>query len=311
MTLKLDLATYLDDRRVAIDHALREALPNPETPPALLHQAMEYSLLAGGKRIRPILALASCEAVDGDPDRILPLALSLEFIHTYSLIHDDLPAMDDDDFRRGQPTNHRVYGEDVAILAGDALHALAFARLADPVVCPELDSASRLAAVYELATAAGSLGLVGGQVMDLRTTPPSSIDDDRPREGGRSIEIVEGIHARKTGALIRAAVRIGAILGDATPTQYDALSRYGDAVGLAFQIVDDVLDVDGNPNEMGKATGKDHDRLKWTYPDIVGVPRSRAIADACVQNALDAVSPFASRAEALRGIARYIVDRKI
>lgn len=310
MPLKLDLSTYLDDRKVAVEHALRDALPSPETPPTLLHQAMQYSLLAGGKRIRPILALAACEAVGGDPDRILPLVLSLEFIHTYSLIHDDLPSMDDDDLRRGQPTNHRVYGEDVAILAGDALHALAFARLADPAVCPELDSAVRLAAVYELASAAGYLGLVGGQVMDLRTAPPPTTLDERAHEGGRSLDIVEGIHVRKTGALIRAAVRIGAILGDATTTQHDALSRYGEAVGLAFQITDDLLDLDGSPEELGKATGKDHDQRKWTYPGVVGAPRSRVIAETCVQSALNALSTFDSRAEALRGIARYLLDRR-
>ena len=311
MALKLDLATYLDDRRVAIDHALRDALPGPETPPELLHRAMHYSLLAGGKRIRPILALAACETVGGDQDRILPLVVSLECIHAYSLIHDDLPSMDDDDLRRGQPTNHRVYGEDIAILAGDALQALAFARLADPTLCPELDSAARLAALYELASAAGSLGLVGGQVMDLRTMPPSTLIDERAHDGGRSLDIVENIHARKTGALLRAAVRIGAILGDATPTQYEALSRYGDAVGLTFQIADDLLDVEGNPDEVGKATGKDHDRQKWTYPEVVGASRSRAIAEACVHNALSALSTFDSRAEALRGIARYILDRRV
>jgi geranylgeranyl diphosphate synthase type II len=240
----------------------------------------------------------------------VPLAVALEFVHTYSLIHDDLPAMDNDDLRRGRPTNHRVFGEDMAILAGDALQALAFATLADTRHARDIPAAVRLAAVEELAAAAGAAGLVGGQTLDLRTAaPPAAAPADEAARTA-ALATLEDIHARKTGALIRASVRIGAILGHATEAQLLALTRYGDAVGLLFQIADDVLDVEGTAEEMGKATGKDRDRHKWAYPAVVGLDASRAIADTCVHDALAALADFPDAADPLRGIARYILDRR-
>jgi geranylgeranyl diphosphate synthase type II len=303
------ITTYLDERRVLVDQALRDALPGPETPP-ILREAVAYSVMAGGKRIRPILALAACDAVGADGRRILPLVVALEFVHTYSLIHDDLPAMDDDDLRRGHPTNHRVFGEDMAILAGDALQALAFAALTDGRNHGDIPAAVRLAAVAELAAAAGAAGLVGGQALDLRAEAPPAVAPADEAGRAAALATLDDIHARKTGALMRAAVRMGAILGGATEGQLLALTRYGEAVGLLFQIADDVLDVEATPEEMGKATGKDGARRKWAYPAVIGVDASRAIAEAWVRDALDALSDFPAAADPLRGIARYIVDRR-
>jgi geranylgeranyl diphosphate synthase type II len=303
------ITTYLDERRVLVDQALRDALPGPETPP-ILREAVAYSVMAGGKRIRPILALAACDAVGADGRGILPLVVALEFVHTYSLIHDDLPAMDDDDLRRGRPTNHRVFGEDMAILAGDALQALAFAALTDGRNTGDITAAVRLAAVAELAAAAGAAGLVGGQALDLRAEAPPAVAPADEAARTAALATLDDIHARKTGALIRAAVRMGAILGGATERQLLALTRYGEAVGLLFQIADDVLDVEATAEEMGKATGKDGARRKWAYPVVIGVDASRAIAEAWVRDARDALSDFPEAADPLRGIARYILDRR-
>jgi geranylgeranyl diphosphate synthase type II len=302
--------TYIEERRAQIEQALREALPSADGSPALLRQAVEYSVLAGGKRIRPILALAACEAVEGNSARVLPLAVSLELIHTYSLIHDDLPAMDDDDLRRGRPTNHRVFGEDVAILAGDVLQALAFGVLADARFGGDLPADVRLAAVAELAAASGMNGLVGGQVLDLRTDPPSPLTaaDEAGRAAARAT--LDGIHTRKTGALIRAAVRIGGLLGGADARQLAALTSYGGAVGLAFQIADDLLDVEASPEEMGKATHKDGALRKWAYPTVIGKDASHRIAEQWIAHALDAIASLGDAAEPLRGLARYILDRR-
>jgi geranylgeranyl diphosphate synthase type II len=307
---KASLDTYLAGRRSQVEQALREALPGPEGTPTLLRQAVEYSLMAGGKRIRPILALAACDAVHGDSHRILPLVVSLEFIHTYSLIHDDLPAMDDDDLRRGRPTSHRVFGEDVAILTGDVLQALAFGVLANPSYGVDVPAESRLAAVAELAAASGADGLVGGQVLDLRTEPPPTrtASDDAGRAA--ALATLDAIHSRKTGALIRAAVRIGGILGGADERQLAALTQYGSSVGLAFQIADDLLDVDATPQEMGKATHKDGAQRKWAYPAVLGTDASHRIAEHWVHDALDAIAPFDDAAEPLRILARYILDRR-
>jgi geranylgeranyl diphosphate synthase type II len=303
------ITTYLDDRRALVDRALRDALPGAGTP-SVLREAVTYSVMAGGKRIRPILALAACDAVGGDSRRIVPLVVSLEFVHTYSLIHDDLPAMDDDDLRRGRPTNHRVFGEDMAILAGDALQAMAFAALSDARDPGDIPAAVRLAAVAELAAASGAEGLVGGQALDLRAdAPPAAAPADEAARA-EALATLDDIHARKTGALIRAAVRIGAILGGATEARLLALTRYGEAVGLLFQIADDVLDVEATAEEMGKATGKDRDRHKWAYPAVIGVAASREIAQACVRDAIEALSGFSEAADPLRGIARYILDRR-
>ncbi len=309
-TANASIQTYLEERRTQIEHALRRVLPNADGSPVLIRQAVEYSVLAGGKRIRPILALAACEAVGGDSARVVSVVVSLELIHTYSLIHDDLPAMDDDDLRRGRPTNHRVFGEDVAILAGDALQALAFGVLADSRLGGDVPADLRLAAVAELAAASGVNGLVGGQVLDLRTDPPSppTAADEAARD--TALATLDGIHTRKTGALIRAAVRIGGILGGAEERQLAALTRYGSAVGLAFQIADDLLDVNASPEEMGKATHKDGAHRKWAYPTVIGHDASHRIAEQWVARALDAIAAFGDAAEPLRGLARYILDRR-
>lgn len=304
---KASLDTYLADRRSQVEQALREALPGPDGTPALLRDAVEYSLMAGGKRIRPILALAACDAVRGNSRRILPLVVALELIHTYSLIHDDLPAMDDDDLRRGRPTSHRVFGEDVAILTGDVLQALAFGVLANPSIVVDVPAESRLAAVAELAAASGGDGLVGGQVLDLRSDPPPP---DPASDRAAALATLDAIHSRKTGALIRAAVRIGGILGGADERQLSALTRYGSGVGLAFQIADDLLDVNATPQEMGKATRKDGAQHKWAYPAVIGIDASRRIAEHWVQDALDAITHFDDAAEPLRALARYILDRR-
>ncbi|MFZ5875981.1 MAG: polyprenyl synthetase family protein [Nitrospirota bacterium] len=303
------ITTYLDDRRAWVDVALRDALPGPETP-SILREAVAYSVTAGGKRIRPILALAACDAVGGDSRRVVPLAVALEFVHTYSLIHDDLPAMDDDDLRRGRPTNHRVFGEDMAILAGDALQALAFAALTDTRHAGDIPAAVRLAAVAELAAASGAAGLVGGQALDLRADAPPAVSPADAATRETALATLEDIHARKTGALIRAAVRMGAILGGATDAQLLALTRYGEAVGLLFQIADDVLDVEATVEEMGKATGKDRARRKWAYPAVIGLDASRVIAETCVHDAIASLADFPEAADPLRGIARYILDRR-
>jgi geranylgeranyl diphosphate synthase type II len=307
---KASLDTYVAERRGQVEQALREALPAPDGAPTLLRQAVEYSVMGGGKRIRPILALAACDAVRGNSHRILPLVVSLELIHTYSLIHDDLPAMDNDDLRRGRPTSHRVFGDDVAILTGDVLQALAFGVLANPQCGGDVPTEWRLAAVAELAAASGADGLVGGQVLDLRTEPPSA--QAASDEAGRvaALATLDGIHSRKTGALIRAAVRIGGILGGGDERQLAALTRYGSAVGLAFQIADDLLDVDATPEQMGKATRKDGAQRKWAYPVVLGMDASHRIAEQWVQHALDAIAHFDDAAEPLRGLARYILDRR-
>jgi geranylgeranyl diphosphate synthase type II len=255
-------------------------------------------VFAGGKRVRPVLMLAACETVGGDLNQALPAACAMEMIHTYSLIHDDLPAMDDDDFRRGNPTNHKVYGEATAILAGDALLTEAFILLAGDQ--EHGDAAARLRVIHEIATASGSRGMVGGQVVDMESEGKGEID----------LATLSYIHTHKTGALIRASVRAGAILGGATEQSLAALTHYGEAIGLAFQIADDILDVEGTTEELGKDAGSDQARGKATYPALVGLEASKARAQELVQMALDALSIFDQRAEPLRAIASYIVKRK-
>jgi len=293
------LTEYLGERKNWIDKALSECLDRTRSWPPLLREAAAYSVFAGGKRIRPILALATLESVGGKIGPSLPLVCALELIHTYSLIHDDLPAMDNDDFRRGQPTNHKKFGEGVAILAGDALLTAAFSLISDPVWGDTFRPAVRLAALYELSVGAGGEGMVGGQLMDIIL------------EGKQADpETLRYIHSHKTGALIRASIRFGAILGDTPAPQLLALTRFAERVGLAFQIADDILDVVGTKREMGKSTQRDSENLKNTYPALFGLDRSREMAESLVNEAVDCLQAFDHRADSLRRIARFIVERK-
>lgn len=297
----MELKQYLKDRCQLVDKALDGYLPKENDLPFSLHKSMRYSVFAGGKRVRPILMLAACEAVGGVLSRAMPAACAMEMIHTYSLIHDDLPAMDDDDFRRGNPTNHKVFGEAIAILAGDALLTQAFILLATPD--QELDSVSperRLAVIREIATCAGSFGMVGGQVVDMESEGKGDID----------LPTVQYIHTHKTGALIKASVKAGAILGGADESQLAAITRYGEAAGLAFQIADDILDIEGTTEEIGKDAGSDQARGKATYPAVVGLAEAKERAKELMEMALAALEPLGDKAEPLREIARYIVSRK-
>jgi geranylgeranyl diphosphate synthase, type II len=295
--VSFDLGTYMAERARAVDEALGRFLPSESSPPETLHKAMRYSVFAGGKRLRPVLVIAGAEAVGGGMDDVMPTACAVEMIHTYSLIHDDLPAMDND-FRRGSPTNHKVFGEALAILAGDALLTLAFRLLADNV--PAASSGSRLHDVLvEIADAAGSPGMVGGQVAD--------IECEGKRADGKTVDY---IHTHKTAALIRASIRSGAILAGATAPQLDALRVVGDALGLAFQITDDILDVTATTAELGKTAGKDQAQQKATYPAVHGIEASRARAAALVTEAQWALDRFGARAEPLCALGTFFIERK-
>jgi geranylgeranyl pyrophosphate synthase len=297
------LAEYLRTLRAQVDDALRRAVPET-TVPAIIGQAMRYSLFAGGKRFRPVLTLAAAEAVaPGDEARqmlAMPAACAIEMVHTYSLIHDDLPAMDNDTLRRGKPTLHVVHGEGMAILAGDGLLAEGFALLArepDSTGQPAL-GARKLAAMQRIAEAAGAAGMVGGQAIDLRAVG-HTLDAGGLRE----------MHARKTGALIRAAAVSGAIMAGGNDTQISAIDTYADALGLAFQIVDDILDVEGDAGNLGKTAGKDAAANKPTYPALFGLDESRRLAEAAVSDALDAAAAVGPASGRLAEIAQWVVSR--
>ncbi len=296
----MEITSYLDKQKKRVDRAL-EALFDKELSREYgrLAEGIRYSLLAGGKRIRPVLALAAIEAVGGDSDALLPLTLPLELIHTYSLVHDDLPAMDNDDLRRGRPTNHVVYGEASAILAGDALLTHAFTLLSDPVYDRVLSASRRMEVVYELSHASGLSGMVGGQFLDIVS------------EGKHlTLPELENLHRHKTGALLRASVRIGGILAGASAERIDALTRYGESIGIAFQIADDLLDVLGTAEELGKAAQKDAGKSKNTYPGLVGVNRARVLAEEKCKEAHEAVAIFGAKGEPLAHIASYIIERR-
>jgi geranylgeranyl diphosphate synthase type II len=292
----MSLRDYLARQQRLIDDELGRLVPPESTPPETIHRAMRYSLFAGGKRIRPILCMEAARAVAGDPDGVAACACSLELIHTYSLIHDDLPALDNDDYRRGKLTNHKVFGDAMAILAGDSLLTLAFQVLAQLRV--DGDRKSRL--VAELATAAGTVGgMIGGQVADLEGEgkPPDS-------------QLLETIHRAKTGALLRASLRMGAIYAGAEAAQYAALSCYGEHVGLAFQIVDDILDIEESSEALGKTAGKDAQQHKITFPAVYGLADSRRMAEQECARAHAVLEPFGSRAVRLHELADLIVHRK-
>ena len=295
----LDASAALEALRQAVDEALDRALPPESAWPATIHRAVRYSLFAGGKRIRPVLVLAAGEAVGGAREELMPLACAVEMVHTYSLVHDDLPAMDDDDLRRGQPTSHKVFGEAIAILAGDALLTRAFHLLAEvPESWDDARVRRRLRAAATLGEACGTTGLIGGQVMDLESEGRSIGADD-----------LECLHRAKTGALLSACVRGGAILGGAGAGDLRGLSRYASAIGLAFQVVDDVLDATEDAQRLGKTAGKDEAARKATCVSVHGLDKARALAGALRQEALEAVAPLGSRGELLAAIARLIVDR--
>lgn len=277
------LTTYIDSRKKQKD------------VPRRLIDAMGYALMAGGKRIRPILAMASFDAVGGRSAAILPVAASLELIHTYSLIHDDLPAMDDDDFRRNLPTAHRVFGEGTAILAGDALLTDAFHIISSSKARPEV----LVRVINELSSACGPMGMVGGQIMDLLL--------EGKRAGRKNLLY---IHSHKTGSFIRASVRIGALMGNASRREFTALSEYGEKTGLAFQIIDDILDITGKQEELGKVTGADHARGKNTYPSTFGLKESHNRAERLIRESINAVNIFNKKGELLAEIARYILSRR-
>jgi len=286
---------YLAEQQQLIDRELDRLVPSENVPPETIHRAMRYSLFAGGKRVRPILCLEAGRAVADSPRGIETAACSLEFIHTYSLIHDDLPALDNDDYRRGKLTSHKVFGEAMAILTGDALLTLAFETLSKMDV-----TADRKARVIaELATAAGTVdGMIGGQVADLE-------GEGKTPDGER----LESIHRAKTGALLRASVRMGAIYAGAGEQQLDAISRYGEHVGLAFQIVDDVLDVEQSSESLGKTAGKDARQQKITFPAVYGLAESRRMAERELLGAHESLAIFGARAGRLRELADLIVQR--
>lgn len=292
------LEVYLRQCIELVEATLDNYLPKASTLPARLHDAMRYSVFAGGKRIRPALMAAACEAVGGRTEDVMPAAAALEMIHSYSLIHDDLPAMDDDDLRRGRPTNHKVYGEAIAILAGDGLLTEAFILLSSPLVFKDLSAAERLEIIHLLARAAGSLGMVGGQVVDMES-------EKQPVD----LPTLEYIHTHKTGALILAAIESGAIIGRATSSQRHQLRRYGEAAGLAFQVADDILDIVADQSLLGKDVGSDQARGKATYPALLGLDGARQRARELRDMSLAALESFGAKAQPLRDIATYIVDR--
>lgn len=293
------LSSYLQSNKEIIDGYILRLSGIPGNIPHTLYNSMHYSLAAGGKRIRPILAIAACEAVGGRTEDVIPAAVAIEMIHTYSLIHDDLPSMDNDDLRRGKPTNHKVFGEATAILAGDGLLTMAFEILSgtDNVDANE-HADRRLRIIREIAVAAGPEGMVGGQQLDIENE--GTIMDIRE---------LEELHRRKTGALILAAIRTGGISGGATETQLQALTDYGAKTGLAFQIADDILDVIGIEKEVGKSLGKDARQNKNTYPAIAGLAESKLLAEKLINEALTALDSFDDKATPLRMLAGYIIAR--
>ncbi|GAK60439.1 polyprenyl synthetase [Candidatus Vecturithrix granuli] len=293
-----DLKTYLREKQQIVEQALEHYLPPEASYPAIIHEAMRYSVFAGGKRLRPILLLMAAEMCAKPITDVLFAAAAIEMIHTYSLIHDDLPAMDNDDLRRGKPTSHKKYGEDVAILAGDALLTLAFQVMADPTQRSGCSAQAILSAIHELAFAAGTYGMVGGQVMDMQAEKRQI----QPEE-------LEYIHSHKTGKVLTAAVRIGAILADATSAQLEAVSTYGEKTGLAFQIIDDLLDIESSTETLGKPVHSDESRQKATYPALYGRERSRMIAQQLIDEAKRALHSFGDRAYYLILLANYIYTR--
>jgi geranylgeranyl diphosphate synthase type II len=293
-----DLGTYLKKQQDLINSALDKCFPEPHGPSGPVFEAMRYSMMSGGKRVRPILLLAGAQAVGNDQKALLPAACALECIHTYSLIHDDLPAMDNDDLRRGRPTCHKVYGEAIAILAGDGLLTYAFEFMCKPEIAQNVSPHLLSKAIFLLARAAGVSGMVGGQTADILME-------------GRLVdaETLSFIHSHKTGALIGASVEIGALLGKGSDEELNHLKRYGESLGLAFQIKDDLLDVEGDQEILGKPVGSDDRNQKATYPALFGLKEAKRKAQELLKQGLSELELFDESAEPLRAIARYVVER--
>ncbi len=284
---------FLEESRQFVDKRLNQFLPSAKSSPPTVHEAMRYSTFAGGKRLRPALVLASALAVNGALEDAAPAACALEMIHTYSLIHDDLPAMDDDDLRRGRPTCHKVYGDAIAILAGDALLTCAFETLTHLRRTKAIPPIVRI-----IAQGAGTRGMVGGQVLDME-------GEGKPA----TLASVRAIHTWKTGALITASCEAGALAGGSTPKEFKALQLYGQKIGIAFQIVDDILDMTASPDELGKTPGKDAKKGKATYPAVMGLAKARTEADRLADQAFQALKIFGSRAKTLEALGRFVVER--
>lgn len=290
-----DLNAYLILKRKKVNAFINEILNNNANSSRIV-QAMHYALMAGGKRVRPILCIAASEAVGGNADDVLPAACALEMIHTYSLIHDDLPAMDNDDLRRGKPTCHKAFDEATAILTGDALLTLAFQIFSSITL---INSSNRLRIIHKISFAAGHNGMIEGQMKDIAS------------EGTLlSLKELEDMHSLKTGALIEASIFSGALLGGGSPKQIDQLEIYAKNIGLAFQVTDDILNIEGDPAVMGKAAGTDNARGKNTYPSIMGLSKSKKFAKKLVHNALQALDDFDNNSDSLRAIGYYIIERK-
>lgn len=295
----MDLDDYLKKKRTIIEKALKGFVPEPTGFSAEIINAMTYSLFADGKRLRPILCIAGAETVGGDSHGVLPVACAIEMIHTYSLIHDDLPAMDDDDYRRGKLTNHKVFGEAIAVLAGDGLLTEAFNLMTKTRKSDDTQYKDLPTVIGKIAIAAGYQGMVGGQAVDI-SMEGKDVDAD----------LVKYIHTHKTGALISVSVTSGAILGGGTEEEVKAIQEYGDGIGLAFQISDDILDIEGDSREMGKSAGSDEKKGKITYPSIFGLDRSKELLRKNVDLAIKSLDHFDSKADPLRNIAGYIIERK-
>ena len=323
----MDISAYLEEKRVLIEDWLEKAVPSEKAPPSTIHQAMRYSLMARSKRIRPVLTLATTESLGGKVEKALPFACALELIHTYSLIHDDLPAMDNDDFRRGRPSNHKTFGEAMAILAGDALLTSAFylmsipypyeSSLHDTSTCHmgsllPLSPGERgrgegrsvspslvLEIITEIARAAGTEGMIGGQVMDMQLEGQAA-----------TVSQVEAMHHGKTGAMIQAAVRVGGLVADVSEKQMESLTLFGRHIGLAFQIVDDILNVEGQPEVLGKSVGSDQSAEKATFPSVLGLEESKAYAQSHYELAVQALEAFGDRTRILLALAKFIVCRE-
>jgi geranylgeranyl diphosphate synthase type II len=304
---RVALGEYLEQRRAEIETALAAVLPAAPDCPAVVGDAMRYSLLAGGKRLRPILCLASADSVGGDRTLAMAAACAIELIHTYSLIHDDLPAMDDDVMRRGRPTLHVVAGEGMAILAGDGLLTEAFHLLArEPATSDPMISARKLRVIETMAAAAGPVGMVGGQALDLASVAPGPAGEPPP---ALDRDTLATMHRKKTGALIRASALAGAIMGGGSDAQLTAIDRAASELGLAFQIVDDILDVEGASADLGKTAGKDAASGKTTYPGLFGLDASKQMARDCLDRAHAALATAGMADARLLGIGRWIVER--